>query len=290
MPPKKVKAGTVITSLFENDKRRFNNNNSGNSEDDDDENRKRSRKDKDDDDDAERTFTCHICHAEDPTVPKFSPKEIQFLEDNEQIMLKFKTGKEIKILCEKHYQVEIRNVLKRRERCCNVLSAHKSRPKTTNLMKISVSQAEDAMKYLGLKMIPFLHICRDCTPKLDLKIEEAKAMENNNPDVLPDNDNDDYDAVEMIEDVENAENTENEEVEEVEIGNVKHDILRKIAVNVENFTKEQKVAIVKVLPASWTTNEISTETGKLTFLCTYSGALKNGQKIELKSEKKLIKT
>ena len=106
MPPKKPKAGTVITSLFENDKRRFNNNNSGNSEDDDDKNRKKSRKDKDDDDE-ERTFTCHICHAEDPTVPKFSPKEIQFLEDNEQIMLKFKTGKEIKILCEKHYQVEI---------------------------------------------------------------------------------------------------------------------------------------------------------------------------------------
>merc|ERR1712214_275304 len=108
----------------------------------------------------------------------------------------------------------------------------------------------DAMTYLGLKMIPFLHICKYCIPKLDLKIEEAKVIEDE-PYF------EDFAAETEEEHVEKEENEEIEEVEELDIGNDKLDIFRKIAANVENFSKEEKVAIVTILPTSWTTNEIA---------------------------------
>ena len=270
MPGRKPKAGTVITSLFENEKRRLNNH--VDDSDDDVEKRKKSKKGKEDDS-MEKTFNCHICHSEDPTLPKLSAQEIKFLEDNDQIMLKYKTGKDIKILCKNHYKDEVLNFM-RREKCCNILNRHKGKARKTDLRKITVRQADDAMTYLGLKMIPFLHICKDCIPKLDMKIEEAKMIEDE--PYFDDNAAEiEEEQVEKEEIEENEENEENEGVEELEIGTVKHDILRNIAAKVENFSKEQKIAIVSVLPASWTTNEIATNTGKITVHCTYSGALKH---------------
>ena len=101
MPPKKIKTGTVITTLFESEK-----NNNVDDSDDNDERRKKSKKDNKKDD---KTFNCDICHHEDPTVPKFLSSGVKFLEEDEQIILKFKNERNLKILCKKHYKNEITN-------------------------------------------------------------------------------------------------------------------------------------------------------------------------------------
>ena len=229
---KKIK---VLHSLFENEKRNQNNNN----------------------DDA-KTFNCDICHFEDHTTSKFVQKDIKFLEEEDQIMLKFKMDREIKILCLNHYKTEVLKLRdSRRRTCCNVLNNHKGKPRKTNLQKITVRQAEDAKNFLGIKMIPYLDICRDCSPKLNQRIEEARRNEDHLPNPLPDN----YDNTDYAMDSQTEEDAE--EVEEAGSGDDKHEILSKIADQVDEFTRAQKIAIIRVLPASWSIREISAHTGKI---------------------------
>ena len=236
---KKIK---VVHSLFENEKRNQNNNN-----DDEDDTRA-----------AAKTFNCDICHFEDHTTPKFAQKDIKFLEEEDQIMLKFKMEREIKILCLNHYKTEVLKLRDSRwKTCCNVLNNHKGKPRKTKLQKITVRQAEDAKKYLGIKMIPYLDICRDCSPKLDQRIEEARRIEDHPPNPIPDN-NDNTDFAMDSQTEEDA-----EEVEEAGSGDDKHEILSKIADQLDEFTRAQKIAIIRVLPASWSIREISAHTGKI---------------------------
>ena len=53
------------------------------------------------------------------------------------------------------------------------------------------------------------------------------------------------------------------EVEEVGSGDDKHEILSKIADQLDEFTRAQKIAIIRVLPASWSIREISAHTGRI---------------------------
>ena len=231
----------VLHSLFENEKRNQNNNNG----------------DEDETGAAAKTFNCDICHFDDHTTSKFARKDIEFLEEKDQIMMKFKMDREIKILCSNHYKTEVSNMKYRQKKCCNVLNNHKGKPRKTMLQTITVRQAEDAKKFLGIKMIPYLDICRDCSPKLDQRIEEARKIEDHLPDPLPDNnDNTDYAMDSQTEE-------DAEEVDEDGSCDDKHEILSKIADQVDDFTRAQKIAIIRVLPASWSIREISAHTGKI---------------------------
>ena len=250
MPPKKLKTGTVITSLFDNEK----NNNVDERDGEDEEKRKKSKKDKKKDD---KTYNCDICHLEDPTVPKFLSNDIRFLEEDEQIILKFKNERNMKILCKNHYRKEItfwKGNTKSRAKCCNILGDHK-KATTTLLKDVTVKQAEDAKMFLGKKLIPFQKICHACVKKIDSKIEELKLLENNPlaEDSFPDTND-------IGEDFAEDSQTDEDMSEENE---VKEAILKNIQEKVPSFTKEQKSAIISVLPSSWTPHEISEKTGKL---------------------------
>ena len=258
MPPKKLKTGTVITSLFENEK----NNNIDDSDDDDEEKRKRSKREKKKDD---KTFNCDICHIEDSTLPKFLSSDIKFLEEDEQIILKFKREENMKILCKRHYKNEILNWkthIKSRSKCCNILDEHdkekigkKTRQKKSHLKDVTVKQAEDAKRYLGKKLIPFQLICSQCVVKFESKIEEMKLLESNPPVEHS------FPEIDVIDEEFEAHTETDEDMGSEEI-DVKEAILTNIQEKVQLFTKEQKVAIISIIPSSWSANEIAKKTGK----------------------------
>ena len=59
--------------------------------------------------DSEIKFNCDICHNEDRSLPELKRSEVVFLESEEQIVLKFKKDRSIKILCKNHYRNEVTN-------------------------------------------------------------------------------------------------------------------------------------------------------------------------------------
>ena len=241
----------VITSLHDNEKRQFENNNNDSDESDRDD-RRRRKSNEGEETNVQGTYNCDICHSDDPTLPTIGPKEIILLDEDEQQILKFKKDLEVKILCLKHHQNEIKNWRIKRHSCCNVLGKHKKARKT-DLKKITVKLAKEVHTYLGKKIIPFDSICTSCLPDLQLEIDRAKDVTNNPPDIpVPEN---------FEEDI----LFETGSTEDLNENDLKDLILRNICEEneVDQFTKEQKVGIIRVLPSSWSTREVSDKTGKM---------------------------
>ena len=239
----------VITSLHENEKRNFENNNNDSDESDRDD-RRRRKSNEGEETNVQGTYNCDICHSDDPTLPTIGPKGIRFLNEDEQQIIKFKNDLEVKILCLKHYKNEITNWI-RRPSCCNVLGKHK-KAKKIDLKKITVKLAEEVHIYLGKKIIPFDNICKYCLPELQLMIENAKDVANNPPDI-------------PVPEIFHEDNSfETGSTEDLSENDLKDLILRNICKEneVDQFTKEQKVGILRVLPSSWSTREISEKSGK----------------------------
>ena len=242
----------VITSLHENEKRNFENNNNDSDESDRDD-RRRRKSNEGEETNVQKTYNCDICHSDDPTLPTIGPKGIKFLNEDEQKIIKFKKDLEVKILCLKHYKNEITNWRCKRFSCCNILGKHKKAQKT-RLKEVSVKLAEEVQTYLGKKIIPFDNICTYCIGDLELEIDRAKDVANNPPDSpIPDPDILNEDIL-----------FETGSTEDLNENDLKDLILRNICKENEDnqFTKEQKVGILRVLPRSWSVREISEKSGK----------------------------
>ena len=247
----KNKKFKVLTSLHENEKRNFDNNNDSDESDRDD--RRRKTANEGEERNVQRTYNCDICHSDDPTLPAIGPDGIKFLSEDEQQILKFKNDLEVRILCLKHYQKEIRNWrVVRKRNCCNVLGKHKKAQKT-NLRTISVKLAEEVQIFLGKKIIPCDSICQKCSKDLQLEIDRAKNVANDRPDSP---------VPEIFHEDISFETGSAEDLNENELKDL---ILRNICKEneVDEFTKEQKVGIIRVLPRSWSTREVSDKTGKI---------------------------
>ena len=109
-------------------------------------------------------------------------ESVEFLEDKEQLVLKYKLGKDLKILCTRHYKNEVLHFFDKSKRfqgqCCNILKLHKKmKPRKTKLVSISPDLAKESHIHLGLQVIPFSKICQDCIPVLEARIQSSKAAE-----------------------------------------------------------------------------------------------------------------
>ena len=137
-------------------------------------------------------------------------------------------------------------------KCCNVLKLHK-KPRRTKLVEggVSVELAENVVRYLDLKIIPLQQICQDCYPKLNVKIQNAKVLDDIPPDsAIPD----------IIQ--EEASLDLDKEYCDNDKDNDKITIFSNIKKHLSLFSKQQKVAIISILPSSWTKMEICNNTGK----------------------------
>ena len=143
MPRKKL----IVSSLYEYQKR-SNNNNNITDESDSDGKKKRKRRKKVEASDS--TFSCDICHFDEPSHPKYSSAQIKFLDEKEQTVLRYKKDRPIKVLCKKHHHNEFFNFFSksRQTKCCNILNVHQKKQKS-NLQDVTV-QLADSVKHLGI--------------------------------------------------------------------------------------------------------------------------------------------
>ena len=227
---KKVK---ILTTLFASEKRTALDSISSNDSDDNFKNKKETNKKKKLKD-SNPTFRCDICHFSDSNMIKYRASEVKFLEDGEKTILKFKKNRLISVLCLRHYKSEILAWKGHQNKCCNVLKLHK-KPRRTKLVEggVSVELAENVVRYLDLKIIPLQQICQDCYPKLNVKIQNAKVLDDIPPDLaIPDNVQQDA-SIDL-----NKEYCDNDK------NNDKIIIFSNIKKHLSSFSKEQKVAII----------------------------------------------
>ena len=196
-------------------------------------------------------MNCDICHASDPYLPKFNDKAVKYLEEKEQIVLKFKKGIEGKILCNRHYKSEIEYFFNGKFRfqsqCCDVLKIHKTKIRKTKLVTVSHDLANDARIHLGLQdLIPFQKICVDCMPKLEAQIISVKSEETIPPD-----------------DEQSTNFMENDTVVDIDFGDsdTKEVIFGNIRQKLAELDRDQQAAIIAILPSSWSNHEISSKSG-----------------------------
>ena len=130
-----------------------------------------------------------------------------------------------------------------------MLGEHKKKARTSNLLEVSEELAQSVSMHLDFKLIPYGKLCVDCHPKLLTMINKARYEESIPP-------NEDFCTSSGAQDSQLEDYTTETESEDTD----KEIILKNIKENLQNFSKEEKAAIVSVLPSSWTISEICEKT------------------------------
>ena len=129
---------------------------------------------------------------------------------------------------------------------------HKKKPRRTKLNIVSEELASSASSHLHKKLIPYSKICQDCHSKLSEMIDSARYQETvPQEDVCTSSGAQDSNIDKTVD----SEDLNDETDKEI--------ILRNMKAQFPNFTKAERVAIISVLPSSWTRAEICEKTGSV---------------------------
>ena len=155
-----------------------------------------------------------------------------------------------------HYESDVRFWFnKNAKKCRNLYGSHKS-ANTYKTQEVSLQLAEDARKYTSHELIPSHRLCKGCLSKLQHEITseieketvkaEEEIIEEETVDDLADPD------WEIHPNVAEDDSVDGDDLKEI-IDNMRDEL--------PEYTKEQKIGIIKILPTSWTIYKICTVTG-----------------------------
>ena len=255
---KKKKEEEVLISLEDNQKRKVNNND-GDFESDSDLKDKKKLKKRDNLNDEPRIFLCNLCHNEDASKPRFKKSEVKLdLSEKEQEVLQFRYKTPVKIVCLQHYETEVKFwFLKNTKVCKNLFGRHKSASKNKLwTQEIDLETAKKANKYTSYDLIPCQRLCKVCFKQLQEEIKSAMEIENNivEDDIANTAEEDVGNAAideAWIEDLDDDED-DNKDLKEI-INNIKD--------NWPEYSKDQRIALIQVLPKKWSIKKIGDLTG-----------------------------
>ena len=181
------------------------------------------------------------------------------MSEKEKEVLQFRYNYQISVVCLPHYEKDVRLWFhKNTKQCRNFFGKHRrtSGNKKLSTKEVNLELAKKARKYTKHEVFPCQRLCQPCLSKLEEEIAAAIEAENDieEEDVVPleDVNDPDWKDPDIPEEVETDEATEAADLEE-------------IVANIRDYwpgcNKEQRIAIIKILPKTWSTRHISTKSG-----------------------------
>ena len=242
-------------------------------------------------------FKCDLC-GKGPDSPRFKEGEVRELTETESSIVLYEREVQAWILCLRHYKSAVQRFLNRAENkvCCNIFAKHKS-PSKTRLQEVSVLLAADTKEFTQKKIVPGQKICeRVCLPLLNELIDSGKLKQTfpdptqvddvqtsveepeysipedprqrcddifRSMDLSPPRHNnqsgDDLDR--KVEQLSSAIRSKYDPEGKFKKSNDFAEFIKNLRENHHEMSKSEKARIIRMLPLSWSSKQISEETG-----------------------------